>query len=146
MARGRKPIDAELNSLRGNPGNRRGTDAAPVAGRGARCPSWLDDTAREEWKRVAPHLRRAGKLGPLDVPIVAAYCKCFSRWKQIEEQIDAEGLVNGEGKRHPLLGALDQIIRQLRALASELGITPRTRAASGDTGGEQDAFDKFMEE
>ena len=51
--RGRKPKPTALKELEGNPGGRPLNHNEPKPAKKApRCPSWLEDEAKKEWKRM----------------------------------------------------------------------------------------------
>ena len=51
--RGRKPKPTAMKELEGNPGRRQLNENEPRPERRApRCPSWLEDEAKKEWRRM----------------------------------------------------------------------------------------------
>lgn len=55
--RGRKPKPTAVKVLEGNPGKRSLNTGEPKPEKKApRCPSWLEEEAKEEWKRMAKQL------------------------------------------------------------------------------------------
>ena len=61
--RGRKPKPTALKVLEGNPGGRplNLNEPKPVK-KAPRCPSWLEDEAKKEWKRMGKVLEQLGLL------------------------------------------------------------------------------------
>ena len=60
--RGRKPKPTAVKVLEGNPGKRSLNTGEPKPEKKApRCPAWLEDEAKKEWKRMAKQL--AGTSG-----------------------------------------------------------------------------------
>lgn len=54
---GRKPKPTAIKVLEGNPGKRELNEYEPKPAKKApRCPSWLEDEAKKEWKRTAKQL------------------------------------------------------------------------------------------
>ena len=51
-----------LKISRGNPGKRPLNDREPQPEGVARCPSWLCDVAKAEWKRLAGELRGMSRV------------------------------------------------------------------------------------
>ena len=52
--RGRKPKPTAVKVLEGNPDKRSLNTAEPKPEKKApRCPSWLEDEAKKEWKRMS---------------------------------------------------------------------------------------------
>jgi P27 family predicted phage terminase small subunit len=142
--RGRKPVPTPLKELRGNPGKRRVGSDPPFAKGMPSCPEHLDQTAKTEWRRVVKELHAAGILARVDRAMLAAYCQVYSRWVTFEKIVQAGPvLITGEqitdpqtGKvlsdtrqftANPCLRAMNQILRQLHAFASEFGMSPASR-------------------
>lgn len=66
--RGRKPKPTALKVLEGNPGHRPLNKKEPMLkGRLPRCPDWLEDDAKKEWKRLGKVLAEMGMLTNLDM-------------------------------------------------------------------------------
>ncbi len=45
-------------------------------------PAHLDAEARAEWDRLALQLHSMRLLTPIDAAVFAAYCQCYSRWRE----------------------------------------------------------------
>lgn len=135
---GRKPKPTELKVLQGNPGKRKLNTEAPKAPAldDDTPPDILDKKAMEEWKRVIPGLRKTGVLTTVDVMCLAAYCQSYSRWYEAEKVIAKNGTTysgytkNGDEiiRKNPNVDIAKQAMHEMRAFASELGITPASRA------------------
>ena len=70
--RGRKPKPTALKMLEGNPGGRPLNTKEPKPEKKApRCPSWLEDEAKKEWKRMAKVLENMGLLTEMDMAAFA---------------------------------------------------------------------------
>ena len=90
--RGRKPKPTALKVLEGNPGHRPLNKKEPMLkGRLPRCPDWLEDDAKKEWKRLGKVLAEMGMLTNLDMMAFAGYCQAYARWKGAEEFITQHG-------------------------------------------------------
>ena len=86
--RGRKPKPTAVKVLEGNPGKRSLNTAEPKPEKKApRCPSWLEDEAKKEWKRMCKQLEQLGILTEIDMAAFAGYCQAYARWKEAEEFI-----------------------------------------------------------
>ena len=86
--RGRKPKPTAVKVLEGNPGKRSLNTAEPKPEKKApRCPSWLEDEAKKEWKRMSKQLEQLGILTEIDMAAFAGYCQAYARWKEAEEFI-----------------------------------------------------------
>ena len=90
--RGRKPKPTALTVLEGNPGGRPLNPNEPKPAKKApRCPSWLEDEAKKEWKRMGKTLEQMGLLTEMDMAAFAGYCQAYARWKEAEEFITQHG-------------------------------------------------------
>lgn len=136
--RGRKPIPAVLQRLRGDPRHLRGklptADMDPEsAPKVPRPPAWLLGEARKEWFNIAPKLHAAGLLTNLDLRALAGYCVNFAQWLEAVEAIRQSGTVikGGKNKDIPMISPYVRIAREAhlawtRALV-EFGMTPSSR-------------------
>ena len=92
--RGRKPKPAAVKVLEGNPGKRSLNTVEPKLEKKApRCPSWLEDEAKKEWKRMSKQLEQLGILTEIDMAAFAGYCQAYARWKEAEEFITQHGTI-----------------------------------------------------
>jgi len=74
-----------------------------------------DPVAAAEWRRLVPLLRAAGILTKLDLNVVIALCIEWSKYVAAQQQ--------------PMTAAVgNRALRQCRALWTELGLTPSSRA------------------
>src|SRR5262245_36689271 len=78
----RPPVPFELKALGGNPG-KRPLHPGPQPTQTDEPPEplpFLSETAKAEWRRVAPELHRLGLLTILDHVIFGTYCAAYGRW------------------------------------------------------------------
>ena len=74
--RGRKPKPTAVKVLEGNPGKRSlNTNEPKPVKKAPRCPAWLEDEAKKEWKRMAKQMEQLGILTEIDM---AAFCRLLS--------------------------------------------------------------------
>ena len=111
---------------------RRGAPSPPASGR---CPKGLPPGAKIHWRKLAPLLRRAGRLGALDVGALADLALCLYRRDQIEQALGREGLsIKGyrdSTVKHPLLAPLKMYRDAIARYESQFGLTPLAREALG---------------
>ena len=89
--RGRKPKPTAVKVLEGNPGKRSLNTGEPKPEKKApRCPAWLEDEAKKEWRRMAKQLEHLGILTEIDMAAFAGYCQAYARWKEAEEFISKD--------------------------------------------------------
>lgn len=95
------------------------------------CPAWLDPDARTEWERIVPQLDSKRLTSPVDMALVACYCKAYSRWRKCESILDTEGMTfqsaNGNPRAHPVASIAKNLLTELRLLAAEFGLSPAAR-------------------
>ena len=102
--RGRKPKPTAVKVLEGNPGKRSLNTGEPKPEKKApRCPAWLEDEAKKEWRRMAKQLENLGILTEIDMAAFAGYCQAYARWKEAEEFITQHGtIVKTPSGQYPL--------------------------------------------
>lgn len=92
--RGRKPKPTAVKVLEGNPGKRSlNTNEPKPVKKAPRCPAWLEDEAKKEWKRMAKQMEQLGILTEIDMAAFAGYCQAYARWKEAEEFITQHGTI-----------------------------------------------------
>ncbi len=131
--RGPRPKPTPLRLIEGNRGhqklNKNEPKPAPIA---PTCPVALSGAAKREWRRIAPELERLGLLTRVDRAALAAYCEAWARWREAEKKLKELGLVVRNSKmtgwmKNPWLLVADKAMEQIRAFASEFGLTPAAR-------------------
>lgn len=152
--RGRKPKPTHLKVLQGNPGKRPLNKNEPKPEpRAPYCPRWLSKRAKEEWKRIVPELEKLGLLTKIDMAALAGYCQAYARWREAEEILEREGLTmehtNKAGATnvslHPAFFAAQKYLAQMKAFATEFGLTPSSRSRINlPEQKEEDEFEAFL--
>ncbi|MCC9154895.1 phage terminase small subunit P27 family [Streptomyces parvulus] len=156
MGRTAQPAALKLLTGRGNgtdSGGRK-VNAGPAFRRIApKPPTWLSREAAAEWRRVAPGLQRLDLLKEEDRAVLTAYCETWSQFVTATRQLHDEGLTRevvtvrkdgGESRRtvaHPAVAIARGAGRELRAFASQFGLTPSSEQAlarGADDGSEGD--------
>ena len=95
-----------------------------------KIPSWLPESARAEWRRVAATLKSSGLLSPIDAGVLTSYVLAVAEVRACTERLEAEGLTidaHGQIIPHPLLKARAAAQQRVRSLGMELGLTPVSR-------------------
>ena len=132
--RGRKPKPTALKVLEGNPGHRPLNKKEPMLkGRLPRCPDWLEDDAKKEWKRLGKVLAEMGMLTNLDMMAFAGYCQAYARWKGAEEFITQHGQV-------PQVAIAQTNLKIMLKFCEQFGLTPsaRSRIVGEENGAEKE--------
>ena len=137
--RGRKPKPTAIKELEGNPGHRALNCYEPTPDRRApRCPSWLEDEAKKEWKRMGAVLEQYGLLTDMDMAAFAGYCQAYARWKEAEEFITQHGTMvrtpNGYLQQVPQVSIAQTNLKILLRFCEQFGLTPsaRSRIVAGE--------------
>ena len=131
--RGRKPKPTALKMLEGNPGGRPLNEAEPKPQKKApRCPPWLEDEAKREWKRMAKVLEQMGLLTEMDMAAFAGYCQAYARWKEAEEYISEHGTVmkapSGYCQQVPQVSIAQTNMKIMLKFCEQFGLTPSARS------------------
>ena len=147
--RGRKPKPTAIKELEGNPGGRPLNPNEPRPDKKApRCPSWLEEEAKKEWKRMGRMLEQAGLLTEMDMAAFAGYCQAYARWKEAEEFISRHGTIvktpSGYWQQVPQVSIAQTYLKIMNKFAEQFGLTPssRSRIIASD-GGPADAADEM---
>ena len=115
-----------------------------------RCPSWLNKDAKAEWRRISKELDVLGLLTRVDLAALAAYCDCFSRFKQASLKLQEEGMVikapSGYPVQSPHLSILNKALSDMKSYLVEFGMTPSSRTRiSVDKEKKEDEFSKLLD-
>lgn len=156
--RNRKPLFQVVRE--GNPGKRPVRDAVVLPPSGLVEPDWSEllpggdaevagvrKEAAALWSRTAPTLARSVGLVHEQQEALVDYCVTWSRIRQGERALSAQGMVvagrAGGVVRNPWTTVLNQYRSHARALAAELGLTPRAAVGlvRAPTDHEEDPFD-----
>ena len=138
--KGRKPKPISLKILEGNPGKRPlpKNEIQPKK-KAPRCPSWLEEDAKKEWKRMGKILEGLGLLTDMDMMAFAGYCQAYARWKEAEEFLSKHGSIiktpNGYLQQVPQVSISQTNLKIMLKFCEQFGLTPsaRTRLASMDS-------------
>ena len=151
--RGRKPKPTALKVLEGNPGGRPLNPNEPKPAKKApRCPAWLEDEAKKEWKRMGKTLEQMGLLTEMDMAAFAGYCQAYARWKEAEEFITQHGTIvrtpSGYWQQVPQVSIAQTYLKIMNRFAEQFGLTPasRSRIIAADSGTDtQDEMEALLE-
>ena len=131
--RGRKPTPTAVKVLEGNPGKRSlNTEEPKPEKKAPRCPSWLEEEAKKEWKRMSKQLEHLGILTEIDMAAFAGYCQAYARWKEAEEYISRQGTVvetpNGYLQQVPQVSIAQTYLKIMNRFCEQFGLTPSARS------------------
>ena len=142
--RGRKPKPTSQRRLDGNPGHRPLNVNEPTA------PA-LDDSfdtppaelstspkAQDEWRRLAPTLRRTKHVSVTDRTALVAVCLEWGRYLDAMDRVRIGGMVlttpQGYPMTNPYLTIATKALAACTKLWPELGLTPSSRSRITTTG------------
>ena len=131
--RGRKPKPTAMKVLEGNPGGRPLNKNEPKPDKKApRCPAWLEEEAKKEWKRMGKTLEQLGLLTEMDMAAFAGYCQAYARWKEAEEFISQHGTMirtpNGYLQQVPQVSIAQTYLKIMNKFCEQFGLTPSARS------------------
>lgn len=97
-----------------------------------RCPEWLEDDAKKEWKRLGKVLAEMGMLTEIDRASFAGYCQAYARWKGAEEFITRHGDIvrtpNGYLQQVPQVSIAQTNLKIMLKFCEQFGLTPSARS------------------
>lgn len=108
-----------------------------------KAPTWMSREAAAEWRRVAPGLTRLDLLKEEDRAVLAAYCETWSTFVLAQASVKKHGLIRlvtitsreGDVTEKPIANPAIAIARnagrELRAFASQFGLSPSAEMALG---------------
>lgn len=149
MPPGPRPKPTALKVLTGNPGKRALNEDEPTFERltDIEPPLFLGEIASAEWQRLCSELIGKGVLTEVDTGVLAAYCASYQTFVEANTALAkfaandpvTRGLLtktkNGNAVQNPLVGTRNKAALDMVRYASELGITPSSRARISVAGG-----------
>lgn len=120
-----------------------------------RVPSWLDNMAKTEWKRVRKIID-LDTFSEMDLKALEAYCQAYAKWKRCEMILMKEGYTfktpNDYVQQRPEVSISNNALSDMQSIAKELGFTPASRIrmeknrGEGSGGGGGPGYDQEMED
>lgn len=144
--RGRKPKPSAIKELEGNPGKRKLNKTEPKPSKKApKCPTWLDNEAKKEWRRTTKQLVQLGILTEVDMAAFAGYCQAYARWKEAEEFITKHGTIvktpSGYWQQVPQVSIAQTYLKIMNKFCEQFGMTPSARSRITANNDQQDIDD-----
>lgn len=103
------------------------------------APSWLDELAKEEWRRVIKIIDY-NTITEQDLKTLEVYCTSYAKWRKSEDVLQEFGLTfetpNGYVQQRPEVSIATQSLKDMQAAAKELGLTTASRARIARNAGE----------
>lgn len=99
-------------------------------------PDHLDELAQDYYRFLVTELEISDILSNLDIPLLEQTADCLSKMRQADAIINEEGLIleqldrygNSQIKEHPAVSIKQKYLNQFRALSTQLGLSPASRA------------------
>ena len=136
--RGPAPKPSGLRILEGNPARRPlpTNEPRPLPGE-PDIPSYLDNDARAEWKRIVPILLGMRVLTAADGTALGNLCQAVSLLKQAHHTLQQATQGGGSGllmktpsgyvQQSPLIGIINGQVEIINRISREFGLTPSSR-------------------
>lgn len=143
MARGRRPSESAVVPMREDGESGHNLQARALARAAELRPEGLLDEVRWVYDRLAPPLCHPTKnrLNELNVFMFAQLCDSVVRYQnykvllaELGETYESVGRAGKQYKSRPEVAQLNEAWRQIRALASDFGMTPAAERALGAQG------------
>ena len=99
-------------------------------------PDYLDPLAQAYYVFLVTELEISGIISNLDIPLLEQTADCSSKIRQCDDIINREGIIitqqdrygNEQIKEHPAVATKQKYLNQFRALSTQLGLSPASRA------------------
>lgn len=112
-------------------------------------PDYFNVTARNEWERIVPVLKKDLPLSEADYGMLVSYCLAFARIESAEREIRNKGVFftrkNGSKATNPAVSMQSQAMKDLKAAATALGITMIERSRIALNNAKKEPLDPFAE-
>ena len=97
-----------------------------------KIPFWLDDAARQVWKKTMKDMAGFDILDKVDEEVLATYCDAVARYQEVTLKVREEGYttINAQGTESvsPYVRAAQSYARIIMQYADKLGLNPNSRA------------------
>lgn len=97
-----------------------------------KIPKWLDDVARQVWKKTLKDMAGIELLDKLDEEVLAIYCDAVARYREATLKVREEGYItsNAQGTEtvNPYVKAAQSYAKIMIQYADKLGLNPNSRA------------------
>ena len=147
--RGPTPKPTVIEIAEGRPGkrplNRDEPRPRPVT---PKCPEYLDERGRKEWRRLTPILHRMNVLTEADGIALGNLCQMYSTMVKAQEKLNQTGILykspSGYIMQSPLLSVVNQCVDSITRLTREFGLTPAARSRIIANAPPDDGEDELM--
>lgn len=136
--RGPPPKPTHLKVIAGNPGKYPLNKREPQPRKAVpRCPDWLPEEARVEWRWMTRELKAMGLLSAVDKHALINYCQTWAQWRAavafVEKHGESHPIRSEDGKircfqQFPQVAIARNHLLVLRAYQQDFGMTPAARS------------------
>lgn len=100
-------------------------------------PGHLSELGKQYYANIVREMEQSEVLGNLDIPLISLTAETLAIIRDCEERINDDGLFytvtdrNGDiiQKPHPAVSVRDKNLTQVKALLTQMGMTPSSRAS-----------------
>lgn len=100
-------------------------------------PDYLEPLAQAYYQFIVRELEISNILSNLDIPLLEQTADCLAKMRYCDDILNNEGLIitqidrygNPQTREHPAVGTKQKYLNQFRALSTQLGLSPASRAA-----------------
>lgn len=130
--RGPSPKPTEIRRLEGNLSRRPYNENEPrLRLQSPKCPDYLDEEAKKEWRRLSRILLRTRVLTEGDDIALANLCQSYSTMVRAQKKLNQSGLMmktpSGYLQQSPPLSIVNSSMQTITTLLREFGLTPASR-------------------
>lgn len=111
----------------------------------ANPPAYLGTLAKSCWRKVIPYLESTSRVERIDTALVEQYCTEYELYRIAYEDVGKNGIQsklfksvqNSAGeiigkdftgfRRNPAVSTMNDALKQLKAIGSQLGLSPKAR-------------------
>lgn len=114
------------------------------------APEWLTGNALKEWQHLTPYLKANTPISDMDTGLLASYCVLYATIQDTQSDIDKLGTTyvdeaTGTLKTNPAIRVQLQAIKDLKAVANDLGLSISSRARLELNKAKNEPSDPFKE-
>lgn len=111
------------------------------------APSHLNESSREIWTFAVEQMPK-GVITTCDVAILARWASLYDQFAKLSQLLEEQGLLQvdekGQTKVNPLHHAIIKTSAELRAIETQLGFTPASRAKVSAVTNDEEETNAFL--
>lgn len=108
-------------------------------------PVGLLEDAKPEWDRISHYIQDL-PISELDQQTMVRYCNYSHLYDKASRELDQQGFLTPEGKKNPLVDAVNSFSKELKSATNDLGLTINSRLKIiNPQETEKEAYDPFSD-